>query len=195
MSTPITLINYRPKRPKINSLPQLIYLYEPNIRHVYSPYHYCNVCKVWWLMRNVTAGCYAAKVKQIRALTEQLSPKIFNGHVEGPNLPFLPRHPCGHCRQPTVWLCCCIGWYLTPFCTSTHVLCVQILKANGWMTCHCWLTIAHRYRSAFGAASLLIMSLHGTRVLGQQGRPISVRREATCNLACEELRRSVASGR
>ena len=129
------------------------------------------------------------------ALTEQLSPKIFNGHVEGPNLPFLPRHPCGHCRQPTVWLCCCIGWYLTPFCTSTHVLCVQILKANGWMTCHCWLTIAHRYRSAFGAASLLIMSLHGTRVLGQQGRPISVRREATCNLACEELRRSVASGR
>ena len=120
---------------------------------------------------------------------------IKNGHVEGPNLPFLTRHPCGHCRQPTVWLCCCIGWYLTPFCTSTHVLCVQILKANGWMTCHCWLTIAHRYRSAFGAASLLIMLLHGTRVLGQQRRPISVRREATCNLACEELRRSVASGR
>ena len=138
-------------------------------------------------MRNVTAGCYADYVKQIRALTEQLSPKIFNGHVEGPNLPFLTRHPCGHCRRPTVWLCCCIGWYSTPFCTSTHVLCVQILKANGWMTCHCWLTIAHRYRSAFGAASLLIMSLHGTRVLGQQGRPISVRLEATCNLACEEL--------
>ena len=54
-------------------------------------------------MRNVTAGCYADYVKQIRALQEQLSPKIFNGHVEGPNLPFLPRHlvsivgsqPCG----------------------------------------------------------------------------------------------------
>ena len=73
--------NYRPKRPKINSLPWLIYLYEPNIQHVYSPYHYCNVCKARGLMRNVTAGCYAAKVKQIRALTDQLSPKTSDNYV------------------------------------------------------------------------------------------------------------------
>ena len=145
----------------------------------------------------VTSRPAATRQKSSKSepLRNNYLPKFSMVIVEGPNLPFLPRHPCGHCRQPTVSLCCCIGWYLTPFCTSTHVLCVQILKANGWMTCHCWLTIAHRYRSAFGAASLLIMSLHGTQVLGQQGRPISVRREATCNLACEELRRSVASGR
>ena len=68
--------NYRTKRPKINSLPWLIYLYEPNIQHVYSPYHYCNVCKALGLMPNVTAGYYADFVKQIRALTVQLSPKI-----------------------------------------------------------------------------------------------------------------------
>ena len=52
------------------------FLYEPNIRHVYSPYHYCNVCKAPGLMPNVTAGYYADFVKQIKALTEQLSPKI-----------------------------------------------------------------------------------------------------------------------
>ena len=110
---------------------------------------------------------------RLKGWISRYSPYLFCPTIfKGPNLPFLTRHPCGHCRQPTVWLCCCIGWYLTPFCTSTHVLCVQILKANGWMTCHCWLTIAHRYRSAFGAASLLIMLLHGTRVLGQQGRSI-----------------------
>ena len=68
--------NYLPKRSKTNSLPRLISLYEPYIRHVYSPYHYCNVCKARGLMPNVTAGCYADFVKQIRALTVQLSPKI-----------------------------------------------------------------------------------------------------------------------
>ena len=108
--------NYRPKRPKINSLPQLIYLYEPNIRHVYSPYHYCNVCKVWWLMRNVTAGCYAAKVKQIRALTEQLSPKtsfidykpsaavVARARASCIRPAVLPCHPWAVCQVPAAVL-------------------------------------------------------------------------------------------
>ena len=110
---------------------------------------------------------------------------IKNGHVEGPNLPFLTRHACGHCRQPTVWLCCCIGWYLTPFCTSTHVLCVQILKANGWMTCHCWLTIAHRYRSIWrGQLANYVASWHPgartTREINQRGHADHIGKPRTC---------------
>ena len=110
---------------------------------------------------------------------------VKNGHVEGPNLPFLTRHACGHCRQPTVWLCCCIGWYLTPFCTSTHVLCGQILKANGWMTCHCWLTIAHRYRSIWrGQLANYVASWHPgartTREINQRGHADHIGKPRTC---------------
>ena len=67
--------NYRPKRPKINSLPWLIYLYEPNIQHVYSPYHYCNVCKAREPMPTYTAGYRTANLHSHRSFVLQLSPK------------------------------------------------------------------------------------------------------------------------
>ena len=51
---------------------------EPSIRHVYCPYHYCNVCKAREPMPTYTAGYRTANLHSHRSFVLQLSPKIGN---------------------------------------------------------------------------------------------------------------------
>ena len=69
---------------------------EPSIRHVYCPYHYCNVCKAREPMPTYTAGYRTANLHSHRSFVLQLSPKMISqnglrkdgGPVRGHNVPW-----------------------------------------------------------------------------------------------------------
>ena len=152
-------------------------LYEPNIRHVYSPCHYCNVCKARGLMPNVQSGCYAVFVKKIRALTEQLLLKTsligYSDRLAAPGRRAVPTFVA----TPHVWYPGATPTHSrgARSCRSTCCMCksLAIMRVDAHHPAVSDESLPHADAAAFDAAGCRTTLVRGVRVVGGHGRRTS----------------------